>query len=150
MKAATDFFRLPWTVRYSFGIIALATIFLAVSGTDRQAKSQAVPSQNGAYLGVVGTLPAVTQELAYCQLSISSTATALSACSGGVPANARYVLIQPETAAIRMRGDGTAPSASVGFPLAIGVALTYAAAPLSNLQIIAQTGTSTVDVWFFR
>jgi hypothetical protein len=130
------------------GLAIFAGALVALTITPNQAKSQAIPSANGAYMGVVGSAPYLSQELQFCQQSVS-TAAAIG-CSGSVPAGARVVYIQPEVAAIRCRGDGTAPTASVGQPVAVGQQLQYAGAPLSNLQCIAQTGTSTVDLWFFK
>ena len=87
-----------------------------------------------------------------CQLSVTSgAAVLLSACSGGIPANTRVAYITSETAAIRWRDDGTAPTTTVGYPLSSGGAqLVYSAAPLSALQMIAQSATTTVDVAFYQ
>src|SRR5882672_6430716 len=60
--------------------------------------------------------------LGYCQLTSLAAATKLSACSGGIPAGATSALISVEGAAIRYRDDGTAPTTTVGMPIAIGQA----------------------------
>ena len=56
--------------------------------------------------------------LGYRQITVSSTALALSSATGGVPKGATRAIIEVETDAIRYRDDGTAPTASVGMPVA--------------------------------
>lgn len=131
-----------------FLLITLLTLVPLTAG------AQKLPQANGSYLGVTGTTPRVAIALGYCQLSIS-TVVAISTCSGGIPANTRYALITPETAAIRCRDDGTNPTTTVGFPIAVAGMLTYSASdgtngPLAALKCVAQTGTSTVNVWFYN
>ena len=50
--------------------------------------------------------------LGYCQLSATQLASAvgLASCSGGIPARATLVAVQAETANVRWRDDGTAPT----------------------------------------
>jgi hypothetical protein len=129
-------------------LLAFLVLFPSAAG------AQIMPQTNGAYLGSTATTPRVAVALGYCQLSIS-TVVAISTCSGGIPANTRYALITPETAAIRCRDDGTNPTTAVGFPVAVAGLLTYSAsdgvnAPLAALKCVAQTGTSTVDIWFYN
>lgn len=133
----------------------LLIVLLASLPIMARAQQHLMPQSNGSYLGVTTQTPRVAVALGYCQLSISNTATALSACSGGIPANTRTIYITPETAAIRCRDDGTNPTASVGEPVAVNAQLTYSASDGTNgpgaaLNCIAQSGTSTVDVWFFN
>jgi hypothetical protein len=94
------------------------------------------------------TEPALLVPLGYCQLSVT-TAVLVSTCSGGIPAGATFAYITPETAAIRWRDDGTAPTTTVGNPVAVGQQLTYGGL-LSALQVVAQAGTATVNVSFYR
>lgn len=79
----------------------------------------------------------------YQQLTVHSAATSLT-----VPHLANVAVISVETQAVRMRDDGTDPTASIGFPLATGTPFTYDG-ELSRLKLIAQTGTATVNVWYF-
>lgn len=72
-----------------------------------------------------------------------SAATSLT-----VPQMANLAVISVETQAVRMRDDGTDPTASVGFPLAASVPFTYDG-DLARLKFIAQTGTAIVNVWYF-
>lgn len=127
--------------------VILSAVISAAPLLSAHAQSPNLP--NGSFVGVVGSMPYRSQELQFCQTSISNVATAIG-CSGTLPANSTVVYFQPETSAIRCRGDGSAPTASVGQPVAVGQQMTYAAQPLSNLQCIAQSGTATVDEWFFR
>lgn len=94
------------------------------------------------------TEPANLVSLGYCQLSVT-TVVLVSTCSGGIPLTATVAWITPENNAIRWRDDGTAPTASVGNPVAVGAQLSYAGL-LASLQIVSQTGTSTVDIAFYR
>ena len=53
------------------------------------------------------------------------------------------------SAAARYRDDGTAPTSTVGFPLAANEKLIYDG-DLAKFQIISQAGTITVDYLFYR
>jgi hypothetical protein len=55
----------------------------------------------------------------------------------------------PETQAVRWRDDGTAPSASVGMPIATAVALVYQG-DLTTIQFIEQTSGAVLNVSFYR
>lgn len=87
--------------------------------------------------------------LGYCQLTSIDTAAALSACSGGIPSGANTVIFEPEAQAIRYRDDGTAPTASVGFPVAVGGSVLYSGA-ISKLQVISQTSGAKLNVLFYK
>lgn len=87
--------------------------------------------------------------LGYCQLTSIDAATALSACPGGIPAGATLAFVQPEAQAIRYRDDGTAPTTTAGFPLAVGASLLYAGT-LSKVRVISQTSGAKLDVLFYR
>jgi hypothetical protein len=65
-------------------------------------------------------LKTTTQCLGYQRISGLSASTALT-----VPAGATLALIVAESQNVRWRDDGTAPTASTGMPLAIGVSLSY-------------------------
>lgn len=84
--------------------------------------------------------------LGYVQLTttIASAAAALT-----VPAGANMVLLQAETQAVRFRDDGTAPTASVGMLVPVGVAFQYTGT-LTALQFIAATSGAILDVSFYR
>lgn len=85
--------------------------------------------------------------LGYCQLS-PVAATALASCAGGIPAGANTILMSADTANIRWRDDGTAPTTSVGMSLVFGqIPVTYNG-PLSKIQFISATGV--LNVTFYR
>lgn len=83
-------------------------------------------------------------------LSANSTSSSASMTSGGVPPNATMVAMQAETAAIRYRDDGGAPTASVGMELPSGQPPALYSGTLSNLQFIAATGSPLGDFAFYK
>jgi hypothetical protein len=83
--------------------------------------------------------------LGYAQIAVGSTADALT-----VPAGATMALFKTETAGVRWRDDGTAPTAAVGFPIAdTDPAFAYSGS-LSAIQFIAQSGSPVLNVAFYR
>jgi len=87
--------------------------------------------------------------IGYCQLTSIDTVALLSSCSGGIPTNAAYAFLIPEAQAIRYRDDGTAPTATVGQPLAVGVSLLYGGT-LSAVRVISQTSGAKLNILFYR
>jgi len=91
--------------------------------------------------------------LGYCQLSVT-TAVQMSACPGGIPAGATWAMICNEGSAARWRDDGVAVTANVGMPLAAGLASAPVCfnyfATFSTLQWIAQSGSSLLDISFYK
>jgi hypothetical protein len=87
--------------------------------------------------------------LGYCQLTSLGSSVLLSSCSGGIPSGASLAVIAVEGAGIRYRDDGTAPSATVGMPVASGTTIQYSGT-LSAVRLIQQTTTATVNVLFYR
>lgn len=63
----------------------------------------------------------------------------------GIPLGTQLLLITPEAQAIRWRDDGTAPTATVGYPLAAGSELRYTGNP-ANLRVISQTAGAILNV----
>jgi hypothetical protein len=82
--------------------------------------------------------------LGYQQITSLSSAVTLT-----VPANATIAEICVETQGIRYRDDGTAPTASIGMPVASGTCFQYAG-PLSAIQIIQQTSSATIDISYYK
>src|SRR5690349_10055841 len=109
-------------------LTALLSVAL-VAFTSAGAWAQSAPQK-------VWTMASPVNALGYCQLAAISAATSLSACSGGIPAGATLAVVAIETAAVRFRDDGVAPTATVGFPLAIGAQWSATGNPLSNFQVI--------------
>jgi hypothetical protein len=90
--------------------------------------------------------------LGYVQSSAVDASTLISSLTftgqtaAGIPAGTSLLLIQPQTQAIRWRDDGTAPTASVGYPLAVGAELRYTARGMQNLRVISQVAGAIVNV----
>ena len=79
------------------------------------------------------------------QFGISvATATALSAPSGATLAQ-----VCVENAAIRYRDDGIAPTSAIGMPVSSGTCFQYSG-PLGAIQFIAQAGSPTIDVLYYK
>ena len=88
-------------------------------------------------------LKTTTQCLGYQQITSLSASTALT-----VPTGATLALIVAETQAVRWRDDGTAPTASVGMPLATGVSLSYDG-NLTAIRFIQQTASAIINVSYY-
>lgn len=87
--------------------------------------------------------------LGYCQLTSIAASTQLSACAGGIPSGAGVADIIVEAQAIRYRTDGSAPTTTVGMPLAVGTEKIFALTDLSQIRVIAQTAGAIVNIEFF-
>jgi hypothetical protein len=103
--------------------------------------------------GVTPGLPLTP--LGYCQLTSVASATALSACTGGIPnvpgslRPANVAVIRTETQPIRYRDDGTAPTAAIGQPVLVADQPLVYVGTLSKVQVIQQSASATVDVLFY-
>lgn len=86
--------------------------------------------------------------LGYCQLTASGSAALISTCSGGIPARTAWAVLCIETANIRWRDDGTAPTASVGMPVNAGACIYYSGT-MATFQIISQSGSPIVNISFY-
>lgn len=84
------------------------------------------------------------QDLGYVQITSLSAATALT-----IPAGTVLVLVTPETQGVRWRADGTNPTATVGYPLAVGVEARFTLKQLPTLKFIEQTASAKINVYFF-
>ena len=78
------------------------------------------------------------------QLSSMTTATPLN-----VPSGAALVSLTVEVQGVRMRDDGTAPTASVGLLLPVGGPWPYSG-PLSKMQFIQTASGAVVDACFYK
>ena len=88
-------------------------------------------------------LKTTTQCLGYQQITSLSASTALT-----VPTGTTMALIVAETQAVRWRDDGTAPTASVGMPLAVGTSLSYDG-DLKAVRFIEQTASAKLNVSYY-
>lgn len=97
------------------------------------------------------TLKAVTSSLGYQQITSLSSAQSLTVPARDMLGNkqqATIALITPETQGVRWRDDGTAPTASVGMPLAAGVTLQYDG-DLTKIQFIEQTSSAKLNISYY-
>lgn len=86
----------------------------------------------------------------FCQQTITNTAATLASICG-IPAGAKYALISVDTANIRYRDDGGAPTATAGIQLASSATTPYwYTGQLSAMQIIAVSGSPVINVLFYR
>lgn len=97
------------------------------------------------------TLPAHAQGVAYIytplgyqQITPVPTGTVLT-----VPFGARVAEICVETNTVRYRDDGTAPTATVGMPVAAGVCFQYSGA-LAGITFIQVTSPAVLDISYYR
>jgi hypothetical protein len=159
--------------RYGLAVTVLALASLAVGGVLR-VSAPAIAGGPQTYTPV-NTAPYTWHSLGYAQFTITSTAVANlgGAAVTGTPTNTAGTLaaipavcslsgsgccaaVTIETAAIRWRDDGTAPTASVGTPWTYYTAGTptqpyiYCGETLANFQMIALSGTPVLNVEFFQ
>lgn len=86
----------------------------------------------------------------FCQQTITSTATLLSTFCN-IPVDARYALITIDTANVRYRDDGGAPTATAGIQLASSATTPYwYTGRLSAMQLIAVSGSPVINVLFYK
>jgi len=97
------------------------------------------------------TLKAVTSCLGYQQITSLSSSTGLTVPVTDPSGNKQqptFALIIAETQAVRWRDDGTAPTASVGMPLAVGVPLQYDG-DLTKIRFIEQTASAKLNISYY-
>jgi hypothetical protein len=82
--------------------------------------------------------------LGYVQLTSIGSATGLTP-----PSDATIAEITVEAQGIRYRDDGTAPTATVGMPVAAGNSFQYAG-DLTTVQFIAQTAGAILNISYYK
>lgn len=86
----------------------------------------------------------------YQQITSLATATALTIPTAPPPSGPPTIVeVCVETAAVRYRDDGTAPTATVGIPVAAGACFQYSA-NLAAIQFIQQAGGAVLNVAYYR
>ena len=76
--------------------------------------------------------------------------TSISASTGlTVPGGAKYAVLCAEAQMVRLRDDGTAPTASVGFNLVVGVPYVYCSQDLTKAKVIQSTAGSILNVLYY-
>lgn len=96
-------------------------------------------------------LKAVTSCFGYQQITSLSAATGLTVPvtdATGLSAKPTIAIITPEGQAVRWRDDATAPSATVGMPLAVGVTLQYDG-DLTKIRFIEQTAGAKLNISYY-
>jgi len=94
--------------------------------------------------------------LGYAQSAAVDASTLISSLTfqgqavAGIPAGTVLLLLMPQTQAIRWRDDGTAPSATVGYPLAVGTELRYTGTNMGALRVISQVAGAIVNVIAYK
>lgn len=85
---------------------------------------------------------------AQAAVDVSTAISSLSFGGGGpgLPPGTQQLLITPQTQSIRWRDDGIAPTAAVGYPLAVGAELRYTGANPASLRMISQIAGAIVNV----
>ena len=81
--------------------------------------------------------------LGYQQIIGAVASTALT-----VPAGTVYCIIQTEAQAIRWRDDGVAPTAAIGYPLAVGAELAYSG-QMDAFRLIQIAATATINIVYY-
>lgn len=96
-------------------------------------------------------LKSITSRCGYQQITTLSSSTALTVPTvdvNGLACKPAMALITAETQAVRWRDDGTAPTASVGMPLAAGVTLQYDG-DLTQIRFIEQLAGARLNVTYY-
>ena len=101
---------------------------------------------------MANNIKAITCCLGYQQITSLSAATGLTVPTKdpvtGANVKANFALITAEAQALRWRDDGTAPTSTVGMPLAVGVTLQYDG-DLSKIRFIEQVGGVIVNISYY-
>ena len=79
---------------------------------------------------------------------IQATGLSPSAALSPIPAGATSMVVCVETQGVRWRDDGTAPTASVGMPIAAGQCAAFHEPNLSLIKFIYQVSGEIIDAWF--
>jgi hypothetical protein len=95
-------------------------------------------------------VPGPMVPVGYCQLTATGSAALVSTCSGGIPVGTSVAYITVETANIRWRDDGTAPTTSAGMLIVAAAPVLLYQGDVTKMQIIAVSGSPVVDISFYK
>jgi hypothetical protein len=84
--------------------------------------------------------------LGYQQISAATLAAATGLT---IPANATIALVSVDTAAVRWRDDGVAPTAAIGMQMLAGSSLTFSGASLTAVKFILATAGPVLNVVYY-
>jgi hypothetical protein len=96
-------------------------------------------------------LKTITSCLGYQQITSLSASTALTVPTvdpNGLNVKPTIAIIVSETAGVRWRDDGVAPTGTVGMPLAAGVTLQYDG-DLSRIRFIQQSAGAILNISYY-
>jgi hypothetical protein len=96
-------------------------------------------------------LKAVTTCFGYQQISTVSSSVGLTVpvvTPEGLNGKPVFALVIAEGAPVRWRDDGTAPTATVGMPLPVGVPLQYDG-DLNKIRFIEQSASAKLNVSYY-
>jgi hypothetical protein len=97
------------------------------------------------------TLKAITTRLGYQQITSLGSSTGLTVPTtdlNGLACRPSLAIITSEAQAVRWRDDETAPTASVGMPLASGATLQYDG-DLTKIRFIEQTAGAKLNISYY-
>jgi hypothetical protein len=117
---------------------------LAAAGAKVVAGAGGGTSPSDALTQSVSLAPNSDTPLGYQRLAALGTAQSLT-----VPTGALWAIIRVEAEDVRWRDDGTAPSSTIGMPLAAGETMVYRAA-LAAIQFIQQTSGAILNVVYYK
>lgn len=86
--------------------------------------------------------------MGYQQITSLSAATGLTVPTNAQGQYANRAIVVPQTQAVRWRDDGTAPTATVGQPLAVGAELSYDG-DLTKIKLIEQTASAAINICYY-
>lgn len=85
----------------------------------------------------------------YQQITSLSSAAGLTVPTNKDGTKPNYAIITVQTQAVRWRDDGTAPTTTVGMPMAVGQTLYYDG-DLNAIKFIEQTASAALNVSYYK
>ena len=83
-------------------------------------------------------------------LSATNTTSSASVTTGGIPPGATMAFLQAESADVRYRDDGGAPTTAIGNMVVHGIPGIFYVGTLAQLQFIGASGSPLLDIAFYR